>query len=98
MKTSRAFRTMLIVIVLLACASITFSQTWQPLQHQPTFNASTSLLLTDGAVMVHQEGARQWWKLTPDINGSYVNGIWTPQAGQPLLLPAAGRISAMDKA
>jgi hypothetical protein len=26
---------------------------WQPLVKQPTFNASTMLLLTDGAVLCH---------------------------------------------
>jgi len=80
-KISRTFRIML--IVLLACAGVAFSQTWQPLQHPPTFNASTSLLLTDGTVLVHQEGARQWWKLTPDLNGSYINGTWSQQASLP---------------
>jgi hypothetical protein len=80
-KLSRALTTML--IVLLTCASVAFSQTWQPLLHPPTFNASTSLLLTDGTVMVHQEGTRLWWKLTPDINGSYINGTWTQQASLP---------------
>lgn len=81
MKLSRAFTSLL--IVLLTCASVAFSQTWQPLQHQPTFNASTSLLLTDGTVMVHQEGGQQWWKLTPDLSGSYVNGTWKQQASLP---------------
>ena len=34
--------------------------------------------------MVHHEdpndGFSDWWKLTPDINGSYVNGTWTQLA------------------
>ena len=34
--------------------------------------------------MVHHEGANngysEWYKLTPDINGSYVNGTWTQMA------------------
>ena len=71
------------LILLLVLAGVALGQTWQPLQHQPTFNASTALLLTDGTVMVHQEGGLQWWKLTPDLNGSYVNGTWTQKASLP---------------
>ena len=47
------------------------------------------LLMTDGTVIVHQISndtslGRNWYRLTPDINGSYVNGTWS-SAG---LLPA----------
>ena len=38
----------------LALAAQAGAQSWTPLTHQPTFHASTSLLLTDGSVMVHQ--------------------------------------------
>lgn len=57
--------------------------TWGPLAHQPTFGASTMLLLTDGTVMCQNSGSNQWWKLTPDINGSYVNGSWSALANGP---------------
>ena len=40
--------------------------TWTALTNQPTFNASTMLLLTDGTVMCQAEGAASWWRLTPD--------------------------------
>jgi len=60
------------------------AQSWQPLTHQPSFTAGAALLLTDGTVMVHHEDANdgysEWYKLTPDINGSYVNGTWTQMA------------------
>ncbi|HWA84567.1 MAG TPA: dockerin type I domain-containing protein [Fimbriimonadaceae bacterium] len=55
--------------------------TWQPLAHQPSFNACAMQLLTDGSVFVqayYQNSA--CWKLTPDANGSYVNGTWTQLA------------------
>jgi hypothetical protein len=51
--------------------------TWQPLVNQPTFNASTMLVLTDGTVMCQNEGSSDWWKLTPDQFGSYANGTWS---------------------
>jgi len=37
-------------------------------------------LLTDGTVMVHEYGSQNWWRLTPDINGSYLNGTWSQLA------------------
>ena len=71
-------------VVLLTAAGFASAQSWQPLTHQPSFTAGHALLLTDGTVMVHHEdpndGFSDWWKLTPDINGSYVNGTWTQLA------------------
>lgn len=61
---------------------------WQRLVNQPTFLCDTALLLTDGRVMVHQygdpnnngQGMNNWWALTPDFNGSYLNGTWSQLA------------------
>jgi hypothetical protein len=57
--------------------------TWQPLVNQPMFSASTMLLLTDGTVICQNEGKPDWWKLTPDQSGSYVNGKWSALASMP---------------
>jgi len=73
----------LALLVLLAWGTSAFAQSWQPLAHQPTFNASTSLLLTDGTVLVQQYSGRQIWRLTPDNTGSYVNGTWSQLASLP---------------
>jgi hypothetical protein len=54
--------------------------TWHALNNQPTFSASTMLLLTDGTVMCQDGGGTAWWKLTPDLTGDYVNGTWSPLA------------------
>jgi Kelch motif len=54
--------------------------TWQPIANQPTFDASTMLLLTDGTVMCQDSGATDWWRLTPDEWGDYTNGTWSPLA------------------
>ena len=54
--------------------------TWADLTNQPTFNASTMLLLTDGTVMCQDGGTVSWWRLTPDSNGSYVHGTWSALA------------------
>ena len=81
-------RTAMIVAVVLSIATgMAVAQTWTPLNHQPSFAAATLHLLTDGTVIVHHEdgnsGYTDWWKLTPDINGSYVNGTWTQVASLP---------------
>jgi Kelch motif protein len=52
--------------------------TWQALAHQPTFNTSTMILLSDGRVMVQEEATQHWHALTPDGHGSYINGTWSP--------------------
>lgn len=77
---SLAFAT---VVLLAALGSASAQSPWQPLTHQPSFQASNPLLLTDGTIMVHDTGAADWWKLTPDQNGSYVNGTWSQLASLP---------------
>ncbi|HXE05438.1 MAG TPA: kelch repeat-containing protein [Bryobacteraceae bacterium] len=59
------------------------AQSWEPMEHQPAFGASTALLLTDGKVMVQDTGNSDWWQLTPDAFGSYVKGNWTQLASLP---------------
>jgi hypothetical protein len=70
------------VSVLLILPAVARAQSWQPLQNQPTFGASTALLLTDGTVMVHN-GGTDWWRLTPDAYGRYDSGTWSLLASLP---------------
>jgi hypothetical protein len=56
---------------------------WTKLKNLPTFNTDTPLLLTDGTVMVHQIQSVNWWRLTPSITGSYLNGTWSKLASAP---------------
>ena len=56
---------------------------WSGLNNQPSFNADTMLLLTDGTVMCHETSSQNWHKLTPDSNGSYANGTWSDLAPLP---------------
>src|SRR5579871_1351312 len=73
-----------VTLIVFTAGVIAGAQSWQPLTHQPNFTAGPMLLLTDGTVMVqHQDingGHSEWYKLTPDINGSYVNGTWSQLA------------------
>jgi hypothetical protein len=50
---------------------------WQPLTNQPPVNASTLFLLMDGRVLMNEYFSKNWWVLTPDANGSYLNGTWS---------------------
>src|SRR5215467_11101333 len=65
------------------------SSPWQKLTNQPPlldyFDCGTGspLLLTDGTVMLQDAGCQDWWKLTPDNTGSYLNGTWTQLASLP---------------
>ena len=53
---------------------------WVALANQPSFPVGTMLLLTDGTVMCQSGGSKSWWRLTPDVSGSYVNGTWSQLA------------------
>jgi hypothetical protein len=56
---------------------------WQPLTKQLDFSVSNPLLLTDGTVLVHRTSTPDWWRLSPDVNGSYSNGTWSQIASLP---------------
>jgi hypothetical protein len=53
---------------------------WTPLTNQAPDYISLMLLLSDGTVMAANAGGNDWYRLTPDIHGSYVNGSWTSLA------------------
>jgi hypothetical protein len=71
-------------VICLAWAGPVAAQSWKPLNNQPSFGASTSLLLTDGKIMVRDGSNGDWWQLTPDNTGSYVNGTWKQVASLPV--------------
>jgi len=65
------------LLALLALAGIASAQKWQPLNHPGSYSGVGAMaLLTDGTVLLHEEqsNAQNWYKLTPDNTGSYVNG------------------------
>ena len=67
----------------LAAATPAAAQTARTLTHQPPNAAGIGFLLTDGTAMFQGGGLSDWWKLTPDISGSYQNGTWTQLASLP---------------
>ena len=62
---------------MLAATTMSPAQTLTPLVHPPPGGANLAFQLTDGTVMCQANREQDWWKLTPDITGSYVNGTWT---------------------
>jgi hypothetical protein len=77
----------------LTAGASTTASPWVALNNQPPFTsnvcnggfpgAANPLLLTDGSVIVQDAGCPDWWRLTPDSSGSYVNGTWTQIASLP---------------
>ena len=73
-----------VITFLFAVGGISQAQTLTRLTNQPPDGAGgIGFLLTDGTVMFQGNVGNDWWKLTPDINGSYVNGTWTQLANLP---------------
>jgi hypothetical protein len=85
MKALRAVSLTSVILVVGLCSLS--AQQWTPLTNQPTFQSpSQEFLLTDGRVMVQDNSdgnQSNWWILTPDSKGSYVNGIWSQAASIP---------------
>jgi hypothetical protein len=107
MKLIRMLRIALVVLATLGTSN--GQSQWQRLTNLPPVNVGAMLLLTDGTVIAHEENdkfgnfaTRNWYRLTPDINGSYVNGTWSqiaplPSGYMPLFFGSAllpdGRVS-----
>ncbi|HYM76251.1 MAG TPA: hypothetical protein VE377_09770 [Candidatus Dormibacteraeota bacterium] len=74
---------LLFVVVCLFLTCLSFSQSIQRLAHQPPDGAGICFQLTDGTVLCQGNGESDWYKLTPDNTGSYVNGTWAKMANLP---------------
>ncbi|HLK59912.1 MAG TPA: hypothetical protein VKU00_25345 [Chthonomonadaceae bacterium] len=92
----KVLKTFVIVLVLALAWYCPAQAQWSALKNTPPIKASTALLLTDGTVMCQDLNAIDWWKLTPDSSGSYVNGTWTEIASMrnPRLYYASGVLAS----
>ena len=70
---------LLLLLTLFAPGRTLAVGTWTPLVNQAPSGINQMFLLPDGTVM-GQHGDTNWYRLTPDTNGSYVNGTWTTVA------------------
>jgi hypothetical protein len=71
------------LMMVLTWAGAISAQTWTSLTNQPPFLTDTAVLLTDGSVLTHQYSSANWWRLTPDNTGSYINGTWAQVGSMP---------------
>jgi len=69
--------------LLLAAAAMAPAQSLETLVNQPPHGAGLSFLLTDGTVLSQGRNYHDWYKLTPDAFGNYVNGTRTQVARLP---------------
>jgi hypothetical protein len=74
---------LVVAAFLFAVCGVSFAQTLTTLTNQPPDGAGVPFLLTDGTVMVQGNVGNDWWKLTPDRNGSYLHGTWSQLANLP---------------
>ncbi|HTK79108.1 MAG TPA: hypothetical protein VL286_01580 [Rhizomicrobium sp.] len=72
-----------IAVVATAMSVSSMAGTLKSLVHQPPDGAVITMQLTDGTVMAQGYGQSDWWKLTPDNTGSYINGTWKQVASFP---------------
>ncbi len=88
MRSFTSIAAMAAVLALGTLPGTAAAQTWTKLKNTPPTAASAPLLLKDGSVIVqnNDDGSvftGDWYKLTPDNTGSYVNGTWSKIASMP---------------
>jgi hypothetical protein len=85
MRTSRL---LICIAALLAISAASQAQTWTTVTNTPPAALGTALLLTDGTVMaqgMQTDGyaTGNWYRLTPNSAGSYIDGTWTKLGTMP---------------
>jgi hypothetical protein len=67
---------LLMAALLAALPSLAPAQTIQQLKNQPPNGAQLTFVLTDGTVLAQGYNNSDFYVLTPDNTGSYINGTW----------------------
>ncbi|MGH9408519.1 MAG: hypothetical protein ACRD1V_03615, partial [Vicinamibacterales bacterium] len=87
MKAFRSPGALLIAGLLLqgTAASAQYAGTWTTIT--APIRVQDALLLMDGTLLVERYASStgDWWRLTPDATGSYVNGTWTYDSSMPVI-------------
>ena len=78
-----SLRLLSVVAVFVLLISSAVAQTVTRLKNQPPDGVVYSFQLTDGTVLVQGGNCSDFWTLTPDNTGSYVNGTWRQVASLP---------------
>jgi hypothetical protein len=66
----------LLAAAVVALPGLAFADSITQLKNQPPDGAQETYLLTDGTVLAQGYNNSDFWVLTPDKTGSYVNGTW----------------------
>lgn len=72
---------LLILITLGGLTATAGASPWKQFPHAAPFDPGAMLLLTDGSVLVQDQGPMEggsghWWRLVPNDKGSYLDGTW----------------------
>jgi len=72
-----------IVGLVVSVCPVALAQQWTALNHQSSVPIGGYFLLMDGRVLANEMEVSgyatvRWWTLTPDAQGSYRNGTWSP--------------------
>ena len=74
------------IVSCLVFPGLSAAASWTPLTNLAPGGAGVMLQLTDGTVMIQNGSTQNWMRLTPDVHGSYVNGVWTANPITPMSL------------
>ncbi len=72
-----------VTVLLFSLPGVSLAQKLTQLKNPAPNGAFMEYQLTDGTVMVQGGTCSDWWRLTPDQSGSYVNGTWKQAASLP---------------
>ena len=72
-----------LVALAFAAPALIQAQSLATLVNQPPAGCGLAFQLTDGRVMCQANNDHDWYILTPDQSGNYVNGTWTQAASLP---------------
>jgi hypothetical protein len=72
-----------VIVLVSVFSTLSLAQKLQNLKNQPPDGAGIGFLMTDGTTIFQGNNQSDWWKLTPDIHGSYINGTWAQVASLP---------------
>ncbi|MBV8846850.1 MAG: hypothetical protein JO307_28915, partial [Bryobacterales bacterium] len=74
-----------VLLFLISAGGVRAGASWTPLKNLfPGAAVQLMVQETDGTILVGAYDGKSWYKLTPDITGSYINGTWTQLATEPV--------------
>ena len=76
-------QSLVVAILLFTLSGVSLAQKITQLKNPAPDGAIVEYLLTDGTIVVQGGQCSDYWKLTPDITGSYIKGTWKQLASLP---------------